>query len=96
MEWQPQMDVPSSSQAQAQPMCSCSRPTPLLVTRPGSRCYQSPRHPRPDPTGVSRQDMLHDYNMPFQLGRVEDDDFEDEVDSPDNAELYDIEVKSVS
>lgn len=40
--------------------------------------------------------MLHDYNTPFQLARLEDDDDEEEVDSPDDAELYDIEVRSSS
>lgn len=36
--------------------------------------------------------MLHDYNTPFQLARLEDDDDEEEIDSPDDAELYDVEV----
>jgi hypothetical protein len=37
--------------------------------------------------------MLHDYNTPFQLAKIEEDDEEEEVDSPDDAELYDIEVR---
>jgi protein phosphatase PTC7 len=37
-------------------------------------------------------DMLHDYNTPFQLGRVEEDDDDEDVDTPDDAELYEIEV----
>jgi hypothetical protein len=39
------------------------------------------------------QDMLHDYNTPFQLAKIEEDDEEEEVDSPDDAELYAIEVR---
>jgi len=37
-------------------------------------------------------DMLHDYNTPYQLGRVEENEEEYYTDSPDEAELYDIEV----
>lgn len=48
------------------------------------------RQTRPPPCVL--QDMLHDYNTPFQLARLEEDDEEDEIDSPDDAELYDIEV----
>ena len=42
---------------------------------------------------IFMQDMLHDYNTPFQLAKIEEDDEEEEVDSPDDAELYDIEVR---
>ena len=42
------------------------------------------------------QDMLHDYNTPFQLAKIEEDDDDEEVDSPDDAELYDIEVRQSS
>lgn len=68
--------------------CCCTCPARLQHIRMLCAlfcCFMSPPN--------SAQDMLHDYNTPFQLGRVEEDDEDEEVDTPDDAELYEIEVR---